>query len=82
MRRRSYRPTTAELYFSAADGRLLAVDAAHGTMLGQTSPRLARAGRGYLELLPAPVVADGKVFGAAPDGTVFAVDAHDPAGWR
>ncbi|MBB4894402.1 serine/threonine protein kinase [Streptomyces olivoverticillatus] len=70
------------LYFSAADGRLLAVDAAHGTMLGQTSPRLARAGRGYLELLPAPVVADGKVFGAAPDGTVFAVDAHDPAGWR
>ncbi|MGI5529581.1 protein kinase domain-containing protein [Streptomyces syringium] len=70
------------LYFSAADGRLLAVDTVHGTLLGQTSPRLARAGRGYLELLPAPVAADGKVFGAAPDGTVFAVDAGSPSRWR
>ncbi|GHF63443.1 serine/threonine protein kinase [Streptomyces mashuensis] len=70
------------LYFSAADGRLLAVDTARGTLLGQTSPRLARAGSGYLELLPAPVVADGRVFGAAPDGTVFAVSAGNPAGWR
>ncbi|MEU7133211.1 serine/threonine-protein kinase [Streptomyces sp. NPDC046261] len=70
------------LYFSAADGRLLAVDTAQGTLLGQTSPRLARAGRGLLELLPAPVVADGKVFGAAPDGTVFAVNGLNPAGWR
>ncbi|MFQ6195795.1 protein kinase domain-containing protein [Streptomyces sp. NPDC000405] len=70
------------LYFSAADGRLLAVDAGRGALLGQTSPRLGRAGRGFLELLPAPVVADGKVFGAAPDGTVFAVDARNPAGWR
>ncbi|WP_338931848.1 serine/threonine-protein kinase [Streptomyces netropsis] len=70
------------LYFSAADGRLLAVDTVRGTLLGQTSPRLARAGRGYLELLPAPVAADGKVFGAAPDGTVFAVDAGSPSRWR
>ncbi|MCC3771908.1 PQQ-binding-like beta-propeller repeat protein, partial [Streptomyces sp. UNOC14_S4] len=70
------------LYFSAADGRLLAVDTVKGTLLGQTSPRLTRAGRGYLDLLPAPVAADGKVFGAAPDGTVFAVSDHDPAGWR
>ncbi|MEU4212057.1 serine/threonine-protein kinase [Streptomyces sp. NPDC026206] len=70
------------LYFSAADGRLLAVDAARGALLGQTSPRLARAGRGLLELLPAPLVADGKVFGAAPDGTVFAVNGLNPAGWR
>ncbi|MFI9239395.1 serine/threonine-protein kinase [Streptomyces sp. NPDC053079] len=70
------------LYFSAADGRLLAVDTTQGTLLGQTSPRLARAGRGLLELLPAPVVADGKVFGAAPDGTVFAVNGLNPAGWR
>ncbi len=72
----------ARLYFSAADGRLLAVDAGRGALLGQTSPRLARAGRGFLELLPAPVVAGGKVFGAAPDGTVFAVDGGNPAGWR
>ncbi|MCA6092362.1 PQQ-binding-like beta-propeller repeat protein [Streptomyces sp. SCA3-4] len=70
------------LYFSAADGRLLAVDTAQGSLLGTTSPRLARAGRGLLELLPAPLVADGKVFGAAPDGTVFAVNAANPAGWR
>ncbi|MEU5423797.1 serine/threonine-protein kinase [Streptomyces sp. NPDC020667] len=70
------------LYFSAADGRLLAVDTVRGSLLGQTSPRLTRAGRGYLDLLPAPVAADGKVFGAAPDGTVFAVSDHDPGGWR
>ncbi|GGY10798.1 protein kinase domain-containing protein [Streptomyces hiroshimensis] len=70
------------VYFSAADGRLLAVGTAKGTLLGQTSPRLTRAGRGYLDLLPAPVAADGRVFGAAPDGTVFAVSARDPARWR
>ncbi|MGK5731289.1 protein kinase domain-containing protein [Streptomyces sp. URMC 124] len=70
------------VYFSAADGRLLAVGTAKGTLLGQTSPRLTRAGRGYLDLLPAPVAADGRVFGAAPDGTVFAVSAGDPARWR
>jgi len=69
------------LYFSAADGRLLAVDTVHGKLIGQTSPRLARAGRGYLELVPAPVAADGKVFAAAPDGTVFAVAARAPATW-
>ncbi|MFI9206130.1 PQQ-binding-like beta-propeller repeat protein [Streptomyces sp. NPDC053048] len=70
------------LYFSAADGRLLAVDTTKGVLLGQTSPRLARAGRGFLEMLPAPVAAGGKVFGAAPDGTVFAVDGQNPARWR
>ncbi|WP_425444507.1 PQQ-binding-like beta-propeller repeat protein [Streptomyces alboverticillatus] len=70
------------LYFSAADGRLLAVDTTKGALLGTTSPRLARAGRGYLEMMPAPVTAEGKVFGAAPDGTVFAVDGRNPARWR
>ncbi|MFI9308099.1 protein kinase domain-containing protein [Streptomyces triculaminicus] len=70
------------LYFSAADGRLLAVDTTKGALLGTTSPRLARAGRGYLEMMPAPVTAEGKVFGAAPDGTVFAVDGRSPARWR
>ncbi|MEV4504417.1 protein kinase domain-containing protein [Streptomyces klenkii] len=70
------------VYFSAADGRLLAVDTAKGALLGQTSPRPARGGRGYLDLPPAPVAADGKVFGTAPDGTVFAVSARDPGRWR
>ncbi|MEV0267041.1 serine/threonine-protein kinase [Streptomyces sp. NPDC050617] len=69
------------LYFSAADGRLLAVDTDRHTLLGQTPPRLARAGHGYLELVPAPVVADGKIFAAAPDGTVFAVDGRTPGRW-
>ncbi|MFD0651688.1 PQQ-binding-like beta-propeller repeat protein [Streptomyces malaysiensis subsp. malaysiensis] len=31
--------------------------------------------------MAAPVVADGKVFATAPDGTVFAVDGRNPAGW-
>ncbi|MCF3100583.1 PQQ-binding-like beta-propeller repeat protein [Streptomyces roseoverticillatus] len=70
------------VYFSAADGRLLAVDTAKGVLLGQTPPRPARAGRGYLDLPPAPVAADGKVFGTAPDGTVFAVSAGDPGRWH
>ncbi|MFE7119510.1 PQQ-binding-like beta-propeller repeat protein [Streptomyces sp. NPDC057654] len=69
------------VYFSAADGRLLAVDTDRHTLLGQTRPRLARAGHGYLELVPAPVVADGRIFAAAPDGTLFAVDGRTPGRW-
>ncbi|MEU8828715.1 serine/threonine-protein kinase [Streptomyces sp. NPDC048636] len=73
--------TDGRLYFSSADGRLLAVDAARGTLIGQTEPRASGAGRSYLELVPAPVAADGKVFAAAPDGTVFGVDERHPARW-
>ncbi|QKV97671.1 serine/threonine-protein kinase [Streptomyces sp. NA02950] len=73
--------TDGRLYFSAADGRLLAVDAERGTLIGQTEPRAGGAGQSYLELVPAPVAADGKVFAAAPDGTVFGVDERNPAGW-
>ncbi|WP_043235279.1 serine/threonine-protein kinase [Streptomyces violaceusniger] len=70
------------LYFSAADGRLLAVDAERGEVIGETRrSRGGAAGRGFLDLMPAPVVADGKVFATGPDGTVFAVDGRDPAGW-
>ncbi|MFD5391985.1 PQQ-binding-like beta-propeller repeat protein [Streptomyces sp. NPDC127074] len=76
------------LYFSAADGRLLAVDAERGEVIGETrgsrgsrGSRGGAAGRGFLDLMPAPVVADGKVFATGPDGTVFAVDGRDPAGW-
>ncbi|MBZ4018207.1 protein kinase domain-containing protein [Streptomyces purpurogeneiscleroticus] len=71
------------LYFSAADGRLLAVDARRGAMLGQTQPRLATGRGGFLETVPAPVVAPGtqRIFGSGPDGTVFGVDAADPGRW-
>ncbi|WP_166484493.1 serine/threonine-protein kinase [Streptomyces rhizosphaericus] len=69
------------LYFSAADGRLLAVDARRGGVIGETRSRGGAAGQGFLDLMPAPVVADGKVFATAPDGTLFAVDGRNPAGW-
>ncbi|MET9804139.1 serine/threonine-protein kinase [Streptomyces sp. NPDC006368] len=80
------RPVAAggdRLYFSAADGRLLAVDAARGALLGQTAPRLRGGKLGYAASLPAPLVtADGgTVVATAPDGSVFAVDARDPARW-
>ncbi|MEU0404663.1 serine/threonine-protein kinase [Streptomyces sp. NPDC006197] len=69
------------LYFSASDGRLLAVDTARGALIGQTRPRLRDGKLGYPTTVPAPVVAAGRVFGTAPDGSVFAVDARDPAAW-
>ncbi|MFF0478052.1 PQQ-binding-like beta-propeller repeat protein [Streptomyces sp. NPDC004284] len=69
------------LYFSASDGRLLAVDTARGALLGQTGPRLRDGRLGYATTVPAPVVAGGRVFGTAPDGSVFAVDARDPGTW-
>ncbi|MFD8824296.1 serine/threonine-protein kinase [Streptomyces sp. NPDC059605] len=69
------------LYFSAADGRLLAVDTERGTLLGQTGPRLRGGRLTYSSALPAPVAAERTVFGTAPDGSVFAVDGKDPAGW-
>ncbi|UKY51948.1 protein kinase domain-containing protein [Streptomyces inhibens] len=72
------------LYFSAADGRLIAVDARSGGLLGQTAPQLAAGRRnGFLEMLPAPR-ADGprgRIYAAAPNGTVFAAATEDPAGW-
>ncbi|MFI1942159.1 protein kinase [Streptomyces purpureus] len=69
------------LYFSAADGRLLAVDTARGVLLGQTDPRLRDGRLGHAGTLPAPLPTDGKVFGSAPDGSVFAVESGDPARW-
>ncbi|MEU9255914.1 serine/threonine-protein kinase [Streptomyces sp. NPDC048270] len=69
------------LFLMAADGRLIAVDARAGRLVGQTDPRMG-TGRGtYTATVPAPVVADGRVFGSAPDGSVFGVAAGDPAGW-
>jgi outer membrane protein assembly factor BamB len=73
--------TGNRLYFSAADGRLLAVDTERGTLLGQTGPRLRGGKLTYSSALPAPVAAERTVFGTAPDGSVFAVDGKDPARW-
>ncbi|MFF4170019.1 PQQ-binding-like beta-propeller repeat protein [Streptomyces sp. NPDC001744] len=69
------------LYFSVQDGRLLAVDTARGALAGQTRPRLLDGRLGYASLVPAPLAAGDRVFGTAPDGSVFAVDARDPASW-
>ncbi|MFJ3972357.1 PQQ-binding-like beta-propeller repeat protein [Streptomyces parvus] len=69
------------LYFSAADGRLLAVDTERGALVGQTRARLSGGKLTYASDLPAPVVAGRVVVGAAPDGSVFAVDGAAPGGW-
>ncbi|GGQ29105.1 protein kinase domain-containing protein [Streptomyces roseolilacinus] len=71
------RPVAADgrVFLMAGDGRLLGADAARGTLVGQSGPRMAA---GIVPLLAAPVTAGGKVYGGAPDGVVFGVD---PAGW-
>ncbi|WP_406474887.1 protein kinase domain-containing protein [Streptomyces sp. NBC_01615] len=76
-------PTVAghRLYLTAADGRLLAVDTAHGTLLGQTKARLGDKRGSLVSALPAPLAANNKVYSTAPDGTLFAVDARDPSAW-
>ncbi|MET9056966.1 serine/threonine-protein kinase [Streptomyces antibioticus] len=71
----------AHVYFSAADGRLLAVDAEAGKLVGQTALRLGANGGEVVSALPAPRAVDGRVFAGAPDGTVFGVDGTDPADW-
>ncbi|MFD7404311.1 serine/threonine-protein kinase [Streptomyces sp. NPDC059866] len=69
------------LYFSAGDGRVVAVDTGKGALLGQTRARPG-AGRGsVVSGLPLPVAGDGRVFAAAPGGSLFAVDGDDPARW-
>ncbi|MFC0602024.1 PQQ-binding-like beta-propeller repeat protein [Streptomyces palmae] len=73
--------TEDRVYFSAADGRLLAVDAFQGRILGQTPLRTGKPGQGYAGTLPAPIIAAGRVVGSSPDGTLFAVDAGAPEEW-
>ncbi|MET8298454.1 protein kinase [Streptomyces sp. NPDC005180] len=77
------RPVFADgrLYLTASDGRLLAVDAGAGKLIGQSKPHMAAAHGTVSAALPAPVVADGRVYASAPDGTVFALDVKNPAGW-
>ncbi|MGX1476545.1 UNVERIFIED_CONTAM: outer membrane protein assembly factor BamB [Streptomyces canus] len=69
------------VYFTAADGRLLAVDAAEGRLVGQTPARLGSNSGIVAGALPKPVLAEGHVYATAPDGTVFAVDARKPSDW-
>ncbi|MFJ6517327.1 protein kinase [Streptomyces filamentosus] len=69
------------LYLTAADGRLFAVDTARGAVVGQTRPRLRNGRLGYATQVPAPLVAGNRVFGTAPDGSVFAVDARVAESW-
>ncbi|MEU9405841.1 serine/threonine-protein kinase [Streptomyces sp. NPDC048281] len=69
------------VYFTAADGRLLAVDARKGTLVGQTPARLAGNTDQVVATLSAPLVVGTHVYATAPDGTVFAVDAADPGAW-
>ncbi|MFF5503125.1 PQQ-binding-like beta-propeller repeat protein [Streptomyces roseolus] len=69
------------LYLSAADGRLFAVDTARGAVVGQTRPRLENGRLGYAPQVPAPLVAGERVFGTAPDGSVFAVHARVAESW-
>ncbi|MFJ3308727.1 serine/threonine-protein kinase [Streptomyces sp. NPDC086549] len=69
------------VYFTAADGRLLAFGARDGHLVGQTSPRLGSRADEVTAALPAPLLAGGRVYATAPDGTVFAEDARDPSAW-
>ncbi|GGL88601.1 serine/threonine protein kinase [Streptomyces fumigatiscleroticus] len=69
------------VYVSTPDGRLLAVRARDGRLLGQTSPRLGKASDQVVAAVPEPVVVDGRVYAAAPDGSVFAVDGRSPSAW-
>ncbi|MEU0172448.1 serine/threonine-protein kinase [Streptomyces massasporeus] len=69
------------VYFSAPDGRLVGVDALKGRLLGQTRPRLGTNADRIADAVPAPVLADARLYAGAPDGTVFSVRAGDPAAW-
>ncbi|MEU6488051.1 serine/threonine-protein kinase [Streptomyces sp. NPDC046887] len=80
---RASRPLVAggRVYLTASDGRLLAVDAGRGVLLGATGARM-EGGRGtFNALLPAPAIGPGAVYATAPDGSVFAESDKDPARW-
>ncbi|MFF1683311.1 serine/threonine-protein kinase [Streptomyces sp. NPDC058256] len=69
------------VYFTAADGRLLAVDARKGTLVGQTPTRLGADSDRVTASLPKPVIVKDRIYASAPDGTVFGVDSRDPSHW-
>lgn len=70
-----------QVYVTSGDGRLLAVDARAGRLVGQTPARLDSNSDRVSAALPEPVVANNHVYAAAPDGTVFAVDSRTPGAW-
>ncbi|WP_329365683.1 serine/threonine-protein kinase [Streptomyces sp. NBC_01483] len=72
---------TKYVYFTAADGRLLAVDAVRGKLVGQTRTRLGAQSDRVAAGLPTPLIAGGGIYASAPDGTVFGVAGDDPAAW-
>ncbi|MFG2114250.1 PQQ-binding-like beta-propeller repeat protein [Streptomyces sp. NPDC048718] len=80
---RSSRPVVADgrVLLTTGDGRLLAVDAARGALLGQTRPRTSGGRYPFTASLPAPVVLGPRAIAGVPDGSVFAVDAKDPGAW-
>ncbi|MFD5405698.1 protein kinase domain-containing protein [Streptomyces griseorubiginosus] len=69
------------VYFTTADGRLFAVEADNGRLVGQTPARLGSNSGAVAASLPRPVLADHHIYATAPDGSVFAVDAGDPSAW-
>ncbi|MEU3935346.1 serine/threonine-protein kinase [Streptomyces sp. NPDC029044] len=69
------------VYVSAPDGRMLAVDARRGRLVGQTPVRLGERSDRVPASLPEPLVVGDRVYGSAPDGSVFAVNGRDPAAW-
>lgn len=68
------------VYFTASDGRLLAVDLRKGRISGDTPSRLGDPAR-VSASLPEPVVVDGRVCAGALDGTVLGLDGSDPGNW-
>ncbi|MFE7859006.1 serine/threonine-protein kinase [Streptomyces sp. NPDC057403] len=67
------------VYLTAADGRLLSVDAAHGRLVGQTPSRLGTDQ--VVAALPLPQLSGPHLYASAPDGTVFSVDSRTPGAW-
>ncbi|MFF4981007.1 PQQ-binding-like beta-propeller repeat protein [Streptomyces sp. NPDC001046] len=80
---RASRPASdgRHVYVSAPDGRLLAVDARRGRLVGQTPVRLGERSDRVPASLPEPLLVGDRVYGSAPDGAVFAVNGRDPAAW-
>ncbi|MFD7458529.1 MULTISPECIES: serine/threonine-protein kinase [unclassified Streptomyces] len=70
-----------QVYFTAADGRLMAVDGRGGRLVGQTPARLGTDSGKVSGEVPAPVLVGTRVYAAAPDGTVFGVDGRAPGDW-
>ncbi|MET7567854.1 serine/threonine-protein kinase [Streptomyces sp. NPDC005492] len=70
-----------QVYITAADGRLLAVSARAGRLVGQTPARLDANSDRISATLPEPVVTTNRVYAAAPDGTIFAVNSLTPKAW-